>query len=70
MFSLPSVNQQTNAAKRKRYHQQHTQTDLQNPRPAPADVFDYIEAFYHRTRCRSHLGGVSPKAFERASICG
>jgi putative transposase len=33
-----------------------------------ADVFDYIEAFYNRTRCHSHLGGVSPEAFERASI--
>lgn len=35
---------------------------------ARANVFDYIEAFYNRTRCHSHLGGVSPEAFERASI--
>ncbi len=35
---------------------------------ARADVFDYIEAFYNRTRRHSHLGGVSPEAFERASI--
>jgi putative transposase len=34
---------------------------------ARADVFDYIEVFYNRTRCHSHLGGVSPEAFERAS---
>jgi putative transposase len=35
---------------------------------ARADVFDYIEAFYNRTRRHIHLGGVSPEAFERASI--
>ena len=35
---------------------------------ARADIFDYIEAFYNRTRRHSHLGGVSPEAFERASI--
>jgi len=35
---------------------------------ARVDVLDYIEAFYNRTRCRSHLGGVSPDAFERASF--
>lgn len=35
---------------------------------ARADVFDCIEAFYNRTRRHSHLGGVSPEAFERASI--
>lgn len=35
---------------------------------ARADVFDYIEAFYNRTRHHSHLGGVSPEAFERASL--
>jgi putative transposase len=34
---------------------------------AKADVFDYIEAFYNRARRHSHLGGVSPEAFERAS---
>jgi len=34
---------------------------------ARADVFDYIEMFYNRTRRHSHLGGVSPEAFERAS---
>jgi putative transposase len=34
---------------------------------AKADVFDYIEVFYNRTRRHSHLGGVSPAAFERAS---
>ncbi|WP_220039387.1 IS3 family transposase [Pseudomonas protegens] len=35
---------------------------------ARADVFDYIEAFYNRTRRHSYLGGVSPEAFESASL--
>ena len=35
---------------------------------ARADIFDDIEVFYHRTRRHSHLGGVSPEAFEHASI--
>ena len=34
---------------------------------ARSDVFDYIEVFYNRNRRHSHLGGVSPEAFERAS---
>ena len=34
---------------------------------AKADIFDYIEMFYNRTRRHSHLGGVSPEAFETAS---
>jgi putative transposase len=34
---------------------------------ARADIFDYIEVFYNRTRRHSHLDGVSPEAFERAS---
>lgn len=34
---------------------------------ARADIFDYIEVFYNRTRRHSHLGLVSPEAFERAS---
>lgn len=34
---------------------------------ARADIFDYIESFYNRTRRHSHLGGVSPEAFEGAS---
>ncbi|MES1927209.1 ISEch10 OrfB [Salinisphaera sp. T31B1] len=34
---------------------------------ARADIFDYIEAFYNRTRRHSHLGGISPEAFEQAS---
>lgn len=29
---------------------------------ARADVFDYIEAFYNRTRRHTHLGGISPEA--------
>ncbi len=31
---------------------------------ARADIFDYIEMFYNQQRRHSHLGGVSPKAFE------
>ncbi len=29
---------------------------------AQADIFDYIEVFYNRTRRHSHLGGVSSEA--------
>ena len=32
---------------------------------ARADVFDYIEVSYNRTRHHSHLDGISPEAFER-----
>ncbi|MFC6282705.1 MULTISPECIES: IS3 family transposase [Polaromonas] len=35
---------------------------------ARADVFDCIEGFYNRVRRHTHLGGVSPEAFERASV--
>ena len=35
---------------------------------ARADVFDYIEVFYNRNRRHRHLGGVSPEAYEQASI--
>jgi putative transposase len=35
---------------------------------ARADIFDYIEVFYNRTRRHNHLGGLSPEAFERASF--
>lgn len=34
---------------------------------ARADIFDYIEVFYNRTRRHSHLGGISPEAFEQAA---
>jgi putative transposase len=34
---------------------------------ARADLFDYIEMFYNPKRRHSHIGGVSPEAFERAS---
>ncbi|HFU6575370.1 TPA: IS3 family transposase, partial [Raoultella ornithinolytica] len=34
---------------------------------ARADIFDYIEVFYNWSRRHSHLGGVSPEAFEKAS---
>jgi putative transposase len=37
---------------------------------AKADILEYIEMFYNRTRCHSHLGGVSPEAFEAASNVG
>ena len=35
---------------------------------ARADIFDYIESFYNRIRRHSHIGGVSPEAFEAASF--
>lgn len=31
---------------------------------ATADVREYIEGFYNRTRRHAHLGGVSPDEFE------
>jgi putative transposase len=34
---------------------------------ATADVADYIESFYNRTRRHSHVGGVSPEEFESAA---
>ena len=34
---------------------------------ARSDIFDYIEVFYNRSRRHSHLGGISPEAFERAA---
>jgi putative transposase len=34
---------------------------------ARSDIFDYIEVFYNRQRRRTHLGGVSPEAFEAVS---
>jgi len=34
---------------------------------ARTDIFEYIEMFYNQTRRHSHIGGVSPEAFERAS---
>ncbi len=37
---------------------------------ARADVFNYIETFYTRTRRRSYLGGVSPEELERTAIWG
>lgn len=35
---------------------------------ARADVFDCIEVFYNRSCRRSHLGGISPEAFERVRV--
>ena len=37
---------------------------------AKADIFEYIEMIYNRTRRHSHLGGVSPEVFEAASNHG
>jgi len=34
---------------------------------ANAEIHDYIEMFYNRTRRHSHLSGVSPEAFEAVS---
>jgi len=33
---------------------------------AIAELADYIETFYNRTRRHSHLGGLSPEQFEAA----
>jgi putative transposase len=33
---------------------------------AIANVADYIDAFYNRTRRHGHLGGLSPEQFEAA----
>lgn len=33
---------------------------------ALADIADYIDDFYNRTRRHSHLAGVSPEQFEAA----
>jgi putative transposase len=33
---------------------------------ANAEVADYIDTFYNRTRRHSHLGGLSPEQFEAA----
>jgi len=35
---------------------------------AIAEVADYIEAIYNRTRRHSHLGGLSPEQFEAANV--
>jgi transposase InsO family protein len=45
----------------------HQEADIQTRDMARADIFDYIEVFYNRARRHSHLGGVSPEAFEKAS---
>lgn len=37
-----------------------------NRETAHADISEYIESFYNRTRRHSHLGGVSPEDFETA----
>jgi putative transposase len=37
-----------------------------NRKAATADVSDYIESFYNRSRRHQHLSGVSPEAFEAA----
>ena len=34
---------------------------------ANAEIYDYIEMFYNRTRRHSHISGVSPEAFEAVS---
>jgi putative transposase len=49
--------------KKERVRKRYKTRDL-----ARADIFDYIETFYNRTRRHSHLGGVSLEAFERASL--
>ena len=44
-----------------------TKENLSVARGARADMFDYIEGFYNRTRRHSHNGNVSPHDFERAA---
>jgi len=39
----------------------------QDPEMARADVFDYIEISYNRSRRHRHLGGISPEAFGLAA---
>ncbi|HJS66578.1 MAG TPA: IS3 family transposase, partial [Nitrospiraceae bacterium] len=34
---------------------------------ATAEIDEYIETFYNRTRRHSHLSGVSPETFEAVS---
>ena len=34
---------------------------------ARAEIFDYIEVFCNKSRRHSHLGGMSPAAFERSA---
>lgn len=38
------------------------------PNLSRADIFDYIESFYNRTRRHRHIGGVCPAEFEAASF--
>ena len=41
---------------------EHIQSRINQTRDlAMADIFDFIEMFYNRSRRQSHLGGVSPK---------
>lgn len=35
---------------------------------ATAEIYEYIELFYNRTRRHSHFSGISPEAFEAISI--
>jgi len=35
---------------------------------ARADIFDYIEVFRNQQRRHRHLAGVSPEAFEQATV--
>ena len=37
---------------------------------ARADVFDYIEVFYNRSRRHSRLGGIGPEGLELAAARG
>lgn len=64
MSDSPAVAELINTEKKERVRKRIYKTrDL-----ARADVLDYIEAYYNRTRRHSPLGGVSPEAFERASM--
>ena len=39
----------------------------ENCAQARQSLFAYIEVFYNRSRRHSHLGGISPEAFETAA---
>lgn len=44
-------------------HQMRRQLSMASRKTAIADLFDYIEVFYNRSRTHSTLGHISPKRF-------
>jgi putative transposase len=43
------------------------EANLQEPRDRQAEISDYIESFYNRTRRHTHVGGAIPADFEAAA---